>query len=416
MPDTTSLPPEPDGNRFAAFGHRPFLNFWVARFLATFSTQIVSVAVGWQIYDLTRDPLDLGLVGIVQFLPALLLVLVTGAVSDRFGRRLIMGLSCALEACCALALLLLAWHGLAGPGPIFAVLGVFGVARAFFGPASASLVANLVPPQIFANAVAWNSSAWQTATIVGPVAGGLLYGLSPNVAYGSAACLMAAAAVLIFAIPRPDQRSSTDKPTLETLFAGIRYIWREKVVLGAISLDLFAVLLSGAVALLPVYARDILELGPWGLGLLRAAPGVGAIGVAVWLAGHPMRDHAGKLMFGFVALFGVLTVVFGISTVPWLSISALALLGAADMISVYVRETLIQLWTPDDVRGRVNAVNMVFVGASNELGEFRAGTMAAVIGTVPAVVFGGVGAVAVAGLWAYLFPELRRIRHLRGRA
>jgi hypothetical protein len=186
-------------------------------------------------------------------------------------------------------------------------------------------------------------------------------------------------------------------------------------VLGAISLDLFAVLLSGAVALLPVYARDILELGPWGLGLLRAAPGIGALGVAVWLTGHPIRDHAGIMMFAFVALFGVFTVVFGVSTIPWLSIAALALLGATDMVSVYVRETLIQLWTPDEVRGRVNAVNMVFVGASNELGEFRAGTMAALIGTVPAVVFGGVGAVAVAGLWAVIFPELRRIRHLQGR-
>ncbi len=295
------------------------------------------------------------------------------------------------------------------------MLGVFGIARAFFGPASASLVANLVPREVFANAVAWNSSAWQTATIVGPVAGGLLYGLSSEIAYGTAAIFMAAAAVLVFLIPRPEQRTQTDKPTIETLFAGIRYIMGEKVVLGAISLDLFAVLLSGAVALLPVYARDILELGPWGLGLLRAAPGVGAILVAVWLAGHPLRDHAGVVMFGFVALFGVLTVIFGVSTVPWLSITALALLGGADMISVYVRETLIQLWTPDGVRGRVNAVNMVFVGASNELGEFRAGTMAALIGTVPAVVFGGVGAVAVAGIWAYLFPELRKIRHLQGR-
>ena len=409
--DTTLAPDQ----RYAAFRHSAFLRFWSARFLATFSTQIVSVAVGWQIYDLTRDPFDLGLVGIIQFLPSLLLVLVTGAVSDRFGRRLIMGISTGLEALCALALVLFSWRGLTGPGPVFAVLAVFGVARAFLGPAAASLVANLVPKEDFANAVAWNSSAWQTATIVGPVAGGLLYGLSAEIAYGVATVLMAAATLLIFSIPKPEQRSQTDKPTLDTLFAGFRYIWGEKVVLGAISLDLFAVLLSGAVALLPVYARDILELGPWGLGLLRAAPGIGAILVAVWLAGHPIRDHAGVVMFGFVALFGVFTVLFGVSTIPWLSIAALALLGAADMISVYVRETLIQLWTPDEVRGRVNAVNMVFVGASNELGEFRAGTMAALIGTVPAVVFGGVGAVAVAGMWAFLFPELRKIRHLQGR-
>ncbi|MEI5678957.1 MFS transporter [Mesorhizobium sp. CGMCC 1.15528] len=401
--------------RYAAFRHSAFLRFWAARFLATFATQIISVAVGWQIYDLTRDPFDLGLVGVIQFAPSLLLVLVTGVVADRFGRRLIMGLSAFLEAICALALLLLSWHGLVSPAPVFMVLAVFGVARAFFGPASASLVANLVPQEDFANAVAWNSSAWQTATIVGPVAGGLLYGLSAEAAYGIAAVFMLASGFLVLSIPKPAQRTETDRPSLETLFAGFRYIWSEKVVLGAISLDLFAVLLSGAAALLPVYARDILDLGPWGLGLLRAAPGIGALSVAVWLAGHPIRDHAGLLMFIFVALFGVFTVVFGLSTITWLSIVALAILGATDMISVYVRETLIQLWTPDHVRGRVNAVNMVFVGASNELGEFRAGTMAALIGTVPAVVFGGVGAVAVAGIWAFLFPELRKIRHLGGR-
>ena len=401
--------------RFAAFHHGAFLRYWLARFLATFATQIVSVSVGWQIYDLTRDPFDLGLVGIIQFLPALLLVLVTGAVADRFGRRLVMGLAALLEAFCALALLLLTWHGLTDPSGIFALLAVFGIARAFFGPASASLVANLVPTETFANAVAWNSSAWQTATIVGPVAGGLLYGLNPEIAYGTATALMLAATVLVFTIPKPAQKISGEKPTTETLFAGFRYIWSEKVVLGAISLDLFAVLLSGAVALLPVYARDILDLGPWGLGLLRSAPGVGAILVAVWLAGHPIRDHAGHIMFVFVALFGLVTIIFGVSTTTWVSIVALALLGATDMVSVYIRETLIQLWTPDQVRGRVNAVNNVFVGASNELGEFRAGTMAALIGTMPAVVFGGVGAIAVAGIWAWAFPQLRKTRHLNGR-
>ena len=401
--------------RFAAFRHRPFALYWSSRFFATFATQILSVAVGWQVYDLTRNPLDLGLIGLVQFAPSLLLVLVTGTVADRFGRRLIMGTAIAVEALCALAILLLTLRGIGGVGPIFAILLVFGVARAFMAPASASLVANLVPPQTFANAVAWNSSAWQTATIVGPVAGGLLYGLSAVTAYSCATLLMVVAALLIFLVPKPRQRIVTERPTFEALFAGFRYIWREKVVLGAISLDLFAVLLSGATALLPIYARDILVLGPWGLGLLRAAPGIGAILVAVWLAGHPLRDHAGRILLVFVALFGVSTVVFGLSTVAWLSIVALALVGATDMVSVYIRETLLQLGTPDEVRGRVNAVNMVFLGASNELGEFRAGTMAALIGTVPAVVFGGVGAVAVAGLWGWLFPEMRRIRHLQGR-
>ncbi len=401
--------------RYAAFRHRPFLFYWASRFLATFSTQIVSVAVGWQIYDITRDPFDLGLVGIIQFAPALLLVLVTGALADRFGRRLIMGLSALLEALCAVALLLLTVQGLTSPLPIFAVLLVFGIARAFFGPAAASLVANLVPEEDFANAIAWNSSAWQLATIVGPVAGGLLYGLAAGAAYATAAVLMAGSTLLIFMIPKPVQRTSSEQPSLQTLFEGFGYIWREKIVLGAISLDLFAVLLGGAVALMPVFARDILELGPWGLGLLRAAPGMGAIGVAIWLAGHPIKDHAGVILFLFVALFGVFTIVFGISTWTWLSIVALAGLGAADMVSVYIRETLIQLWTPDRLRGRVNAVNMVFIGASNELGEFRAGMMAAAFGAVPAVLFGGVGSIIVAGVWAWGFPALRKARHLDGR-
>ncbi len=403
--------PSPD-QRYAAFRHAAFRNYWASRFLLTFATQVVSVAVGWQIYDLTRDPFDLGLVGIVQFLPSLLLVLVTGVVADRFGRRRIMALATLMEAACALVLLLLTWHGLYSPLPVFGVLLLFGIARAFFGPASASLVANLVPPKDFANAIAWNSSAWQTATIIGPVAGGLLYGLSSEVAYGTATVLMLFALLLILGIPKPAQRSETDKPSLESLFAGFHYIWREKVVLGAISLDLVAVLLSGATALLPVYARDILDLGPWGLGMLRSAPGIGALCVAVWLAGHPLRDQAGAIMLFFVAVFGAVTALFGLSTVTWLSIVSLGLLGATDMVSVYIRETLIQLWTPDEVRGRVNAVNQVFVGASNEVGEFRAGTMAALIGTVPAVVLGGLGAIVVAGLWATLFPDLRKVRRL----
>ncbi|MER9425075.1 MFS transporter [Mesorhizobium sp. M0317] len=411
----TSHSHTPPDRRYAAFRHRSFLSYWAARFLTTFATMIVSVAVGWQIYDLTRDPFDLGIVGIVQFLPSLLLVLVTGVVADRFGRRLIMALATVVEAGCALVLLYFTLRGLVSPLPIFIVLAMFGLARAFYGPASSSLFANLVPPEDFGNAIAWNSSAWQTATIVGPVAGGLLYGVSAEAAYAVASVLMLVASLLIFTIPKPAQQSATDKPTMETLFAGFRYIWSEKIVLGAISLDLFAVLLSGASALLPVYARDILELGPWGLGLLRSAPGIGAICVAVWLAGHPLRDSAGKIMLGFVAGFGAFTVLFGVSTITWLSILALAGLGATDMFSVYIRETLIQLWTPDEVRGRVNAVNQVFVGASNEVGEFRAGTMAALIGTVPAVVIGGVGAIAVAGLWAVLFPQLRRVRHLNSR-
>jgi len=381
----------------------------------SFAVQIVSVSVGWQIYDQTRNPYYLGIIGLVQFLPALLLVLVTGAASDRFGRRLIMGSSIAIEACCAVAFLFLTLTGNFQPVLVFTVLAVFGVARAFLGPAAASLVVNLVPTEIFANAVSWNSSAWQLATILGPVAGGLLYGLSPLIAYSVTAILLICSAGMIFSIPKPVQQRTGEQRSLKTMLAGFRYIWSEKIVLGAISLDLFAVLLGGAVALLPVYARDVLHLGPWGLGLLRSAPGIGALLTAIWLSGHPIRDHAGIVMFVFVGLWGLLTAIFGVSTTVWLSIVVLALMGAADMISVYIRETLLQLWTPDHVRGRVNAVNMVFVGASNELGEFRAGIMAGFLGVVPAVVFGGIGSIAVAVLWAVMFPQLRRTRHLRGR-
>ena len=401
-----------DAESGSAFRHRGFLYYWLARFFASFAAQIVSVAVGWQVYELTRDPLDLGIVGLVQFLPSLLLVLATGAAADRYSRRMIMALCLVLEGLVCLALLLFTWHGVAVVWPIFVILAIFGVARAFIGPASSSLLPNLVPPADLANAIAWNSSSWQIATIVGPVAGGLLYGLSEYVAYGSALALMAVGALLVMAIPKPPQHSTGEAKSLDTLFAGFRYVWSEKVVLGAISLDLFAVLLGGATALLPVYARDILHAGPWGLGLLRAAPGIGALIVAGWLARYPIRDNAGLIMFACVAGFGLFTVVFGYSTIIWLSVLSLALMGAFDMVSVYVRETLIQLWTPDQVRGRVNAVNMVFIGASNELGEFRAGISAALFGAVGAVVMGGAGTMMVATLWALWFPALRQVKHL----
>lgn len=402
----------PPTSRVAAFSHPPFVNYWVARFCANFAVQIIAVAVGWQIYDLTRDPFDLGIIGLVQFLPLLLLVLITGSVADRYGRRLVMSLAISLEILCALAIFWFAWRGLVTPLPIFAALAVLAVARAFFGPASQALVVNLVPTRDFANAVAWNSSAWQVASIVGPVTGGLLYGIGGIVAYAVATVMLIAALILILRIPEPPPPAVVRRINFTSIFEGLHFIRREKVVLGAISLDLFAVLLGGAVALMPVYARDVLELGPWGLGFLRSAPGVGALLTAAWLATSPIRDHAGRMLLIFVALFGLFTVVYGVSTLAWVSILALALIGAADMVSVVIRETLLQLWTPDEVRGRVNAVNMVFLGASNELGEFRAGFMAAWIGVVPAVVFGGVGAMVVAVAWAVLFPQLRDVRYL----
>ncbi|MEM6460828.1 MAG: MFS transporter [Pseudomonadota bacterium] len=405
---------DPDASgRFDAFRHSSYSRYWLARFMSAFGMQVIGVAVGWQIYDLTRNPFDLGLIGLVQFMPSLVLILVTGAAADRFGRRMIMGICEIVALLAAGVLIVLTMRGLTSPLPIFAVLLVLGIVRAFFAPASTSLAPNLVPEKDLANAIAWNSISWQGATILGPVAGGLLYGLGASVPYTVSFVLFAIASVLIFAIPKPNQARGVHNQSWETLSAGFRYIWREKVVLGAISLDMFAVLLGGAVALMPVFARDILDLGPWGLGMLRAAPGVGAIAMAVYLAAHPFRSNAGVTMFVAVGLFGLGTVVFGMSTIAWLSIVALIVMGAADMISVYIRQTLIQLWTPDALRGRVSAVNMVFIGASNELGEFRAGTMAALIGAVPAVVIGGIGAVGVAGLWAFFFPALRSIQRLQ---
>ena len=409
------MPPAAAPPKFAAFQNVAFARYFVARLAAAFAAQIQTVAVGWQVYDITRDPLDLGLVGLSQFLPALLLVLVTGAVADRYRRRTVMAVCLAAEAFCAAALLAFTLAGLAEVWLIFVILGGFGTARAFFGPAQQSLLPNLVPTEHLASAIALNTSTWQIATICGPVIGGLLYGLSPVAAYACATALLAVAGVVVLLIPRPARRTTPEPPSFERIVAGVRYIGREKIVLGAISLDLFAVLFAGATALLPVYARDILEVGPWGLGLLRAAPGVGAIAVAIYLAFRPLRDHAGMIMLLFVALFGAATAVFGVSTSTTLSVAALVVMGGADMVSVYVRETLIQLWTPDRVRGRVNAVNNVFVGASNELGELRAGVSAAIIGTVAGVTLGGVLTIAVAALWLRLFPELARARSLAGR-
>jgi MFS family permease len=395
-----------------AFSYNSFRFFWVTTLAGSFCAQILSVGIGWHIYDVTRDPLLLGFVGLAHFLPALVLILLTGYVADRFPRRRIIALCLVFEFLAAMGLMGLVVVGGEVIWPIYAVIVVLGIARAFIGPAGASLAPNLVPPKALANAVAMNATAWQLATILGPVAGGLLYGLGGPVPFAVAGLLALVGAASISRIAPPAQHPHDQQTSLSTLLAGFKYIWHEKVVLGAISLDLFAVLMGGAVALMPVFARDILEVGPWGLGLLRAAPGIGAITMALWLARFPVRDHAGAILFVFVALFGFFTLLFGLSTSVWLSIPVLALIGASDMVSVSIRETIMQLWTPDAVRGRVNAVNSVFIGASNELGEFRAGVMAAFIGTQAAVVFGGAATMAVAALWSQIFPGLRTQRQL----
>jgi MFS family permease len=400
------------GDRFAAFRHSSYSRFFFARFLLSFSQQIVSVAVGWQMYDQTGSAIYLGLIGLVQFLPSLLLILVTGSVADRYNRRAIASACSLVAALCTLALLAMTMTGTFSPIPVFGVLLVFGIERAFMSPAVQSLAPNLVPAEDLSNAIAWNSSSWQLASITGPVVGGLLYGINAHTAYVVAVVFAGLGAALLYMIPKPAQKTTGEAKSWDMILGGFKFIRTEKVVLGAISLDLFAVLLGGATALMPIFARDILTLGPWGLGLLRSAPGVGAIIMAVLLATYPLKHRAGIYMFIGVALFGLGTIVFGLSTHVELSIAALALMGAADMVSVYVRESLIALWTPDHLRGRVNAVNMVFVGASNELGEFRAGTMASVFGAVPAVIIGGIGTLAVAAIWATSFPQLRTIDSL----
>jgi MFS family permease len=395
-----------------AFSYRNFRFFWLTTLLVSFAVQIMSVSIAWQIYDVTGEAFLLGLVGLSLFLPALVLILVTGLTADRFNRRMIMAICLGVELLCALGFLAFVNAEAHEVWPIFGILVVLGTARAFWGPAAQSLAPNLVPPEALANAITTNMSAWQFASIAGPAVGGLLYGIGPSVAFGTGAVLLVIAMGSVLMISKPQHRESHQATSLETMLAGFRYIFSNKVVLGAISLDMFAVLMGGAVALLPIYAKDILHAGPQELGFLRAAPGIGAIVMALFLTRFPIRDHAGKLLFLFVGLFGAFTVLFGFSTTVWISVPALALVGASDMVSVTIRETIMQLWTPEEVRGRVNAVNSVFIGASNELGEFRAGTVAHLIGPVPAVVIGGFGSIAIAVLWSRLFPGLRNQRTL----
>ena len=399
-------------DQFAAFRHSSYSRYFFARFASATGVQILSTAIGWQIYDETGQAYLLGLIGLVQFLPAIILVIPAGLASDRIGRRFIMGSAIWVEMVCAALILFLAAVSAFNPVFVLILLTIFGIGRAFYTPAASSLAVNLVPREDFPNAVGWNTASWQLAHIAGPAAGGLLYGLSATTAYGTAVCLMLIAGCLIFSIPKPPQRIDTEPTSMRVLLGGFAYVWREKVVLGAISLDLFAVLLGGAVALLPIYARDILELGPSGLGLLRAAPGIGAVFMLLFLTRFPVRNHAGLILLVTVALFGLSTAIFGLSKLAWLSIIALILIGAFDMVSVYIREVILQLWTPDEVRGRVNAVNGIFLGASNELGEFRAGIMAAFLGAVFTVTAGGIAAIGVAGLIGLLFAGLLRIKRL----
>ena len=414
-----SEPAESDTSMRALLRQGDFVRFWLSRWTAVLGVQIQSVALGWHVYSLARETMDVpraafmvSLIGLVSFVPVLLLALPAGETADRYDRRTILKFTYAGEIAIA-AMLMVAT--LTGNDSIPLLLGaafLFGVCRAYFAPANTAMGPMLVPRALLPRAIAWNSLAWQTASIAGPALGGVLVAWSTGMSYAAALFFYVIAGLTILLI-----RSNT-KPEVQPgsrwalMKEGLVYVWTNKIVFGAISLDLAAVILAGATAMLPVYARDVLHVGPEGFGILRAAPAIGAAAMAFYLAAVPIRGKAGMIMFVSVGIFCVGTVVFGASQVMWLSVTALVILGAADMISVYIRQTLIQLVTPDHMRGRVATVSSLFIGASNELGEFRGGVVARFIGPVAAVVWGGVGALVVTGLWARLFPDLRKADRL----
>jgi MFS family permease len=392
--------------------HQPFLRYFSARGFSEFAYQIGTVAVGWQVYALTGSAFVLGMVGLVGFLPSAILVFVAGHVADHFDRRRVAQ-ACQLAE--ALAAAFLAWGSFAGwlnVHEILAAVAVFGIATAFESPAAAALLPGVAPAGMLQRATAIASGAFQVGAIGGPAIGGLLYALSPGAPYAVMVGFWLLAVILNGAIRLEQAVSAKEPPTFAALFAGVKFVRSNPAILGTISLDLFAVLLGGATALLPIYARDILHTGPWGLGVLRGAPAVGALLMAAVLARHAIQRRAGMRMFQAVIVFGVATVVFAVSHLLWLSILALAVLGAADAVSVVIRISLVQLATPDNMRGRVGAVNYLFINASNELGQFESGVTAALFGAVPAVILGGVGTILVALLWMKLFPTLRDVEQL----
>lgn len=402
------------GTAHAAFRYPSFRYYQVARFLIITAMEMQSVAVGWQIYEITHRPLDLGLAGLAQFLPGIFLFLPAGHAADRLPRKRILMFCYAALAVCSGLLYAFTARGMRTVEPIYGVLLLIGVVRSFNAPTGQAFLPLLVPEEHFANAVAWGSSVFNTATIFGPVVGGLVYGWmgSAKGVYGAAAVSFALALGMVSLIrPVVAQQAAVGR-SARAVLAGFEYVWRNKLVLGAISLDLFAVLLGGAVALLPVYAREILHTGPWGLGLLRSAPGVGAVMMAVVMAYWPLRRRAGATMLWCVAGFGVATIVFGLSHNLVVSMVAMMAVGATDMVSVVVRATMVQLATPDAMRGRVSSVNMLFIGASNEFGQFESGITAQWMGTVTAVVAGGIGTLVIVALWAWKFPELRNVDRL----
>jgi MFS family permease len=396
---------------FAAFSSPDFRFYAASRFLATTAVQMQSVAVGFQVYALTGRPLDLGYVGLAQFLPVAGLSLLAGHAADRFDRRWVLLACDVVYALAALALYAVTRARVGGTLAIYAILFVVGAARAFYGPAASSLMPDTVEKDKLANAVSWHSSLWQLAAIGGPSLGGVVYGLagSAEPVYLASAIAFGAAAALVLGIRVRRAITGGSAASIRNVLAGLRYVFRNRLLLGSISLDFFAVFLGGAVALLPVFATSYLHVGPMGLGLLRAAPAAGAGVMALVVAFRPLVRDAGAKMFACVAIFGAATIVFALSRNFVLSLASLVVMGAADMVSVVVRMTLAQAATPPDMRGRVSAVNMVFIGASNELGEFESGVAAAWLGVVPSVIAGGLGTIGVVALWIFLFPALRKV-------
>ncbi len=393
-------------------GHRPFLLFVSARAFSEFSYQIGTVAIGWQVYALTGRAFALGMVGLVQFIPSALLVFAAGHVADRYDRRRVVQICQYVQG---LAGGFLAWGTFGGwlnVVEIFTALGLFGIATAFESPAAAALIPAVAPRGMLQRATAVATAAWQVSAISGPALGGLAYAVAPGTPYVMMAVFWLLSGILNGAIKLIGPVAVKEPPTIATLFTGVGFVRRNPAILGTISLDLFAVLLGGATALLPIYARDILHTGPWGLGVLRGAPAVGALIMSGVLARHAITRRAGVRMFQAVIIFGLATVVFAVSRSIGLSILALAIMGAADTVSVVIRIALVQLSTPDEMRGRVGAVNYLFVNASNQLGEFESGLTAALFGAVPAVILGGVGTIAIALLWMKLFPTLRDVERL----
>lgn len=392
--------------------NKSFLLFLSARVSTTLAYQMLSVAVGWQIYAFTKSTFYLGLVGLAQFLPMILLTLIVGHVADRYDRRVIVGICQIIEGTGGLALAAGSHYGWLNEKSILVIVFLLGAARAFEGPSMQALMPGLVPTEIFSRAVAWAASSMQTAVIIGPALGGLLYVAGPITVYFIIGIIFLVASLLVFLIKAKQTLVKGEPTNLHSLFAGIAFIRSKPEILGAISLDLFAVLLGGATALLPVYAREILHAGPVALGILRSAPAVGALLMSIFLAYYPIWHRAGRIMFTAVIIFGIATIGFALATSFVFSIVALIVLGAADVVSVVIRSALVQMKTPDEMRGRVSAVNSMFIGTSNQLGEFESGLTASWFGTVPAVLIGGIGTIIVAVIWMRIFPQLVRVDKL----